>query len=343
MELSPRKQAVLAAVTKTYIKTGEPVGSKALNLILKNAPSAATLRNEMSELCDLGLLAQPHTSAGRVPTSNGFKVYVDTLMQPEKIQSGDKRFIDESLSDIHAAPEKIPEIAGTLLSKLTGLPSVTCFVINGGLTVRRLDLLPIGRKTVMLVLITNDGRTRSRLIRTDISFDLRHINEFVKIAEKKINGKGLCELTRAYMQGVAAALGIDAFAYMPLLSATAEMAEGMEASNVSLTNEAALYSVFDNAAAARRIISLVNLREPMLSLLDGINGGVGVIFGNDTGFRELSSDAIIAAKYGGDKYSGTVGVIGPNRMSYDRIMPCVEYTAFKLGEIISQAQKDMEE
>lgn len=84
MELSPRKQAVLAAVTKTYIKTGEPVGSKALNLILKNAPSAATLRNEMSELCDLGLLAQPHTSAGRVPTSNGFKVYVDTLMQPEK-------------------------------------------------------------------------------------------------------------------------------------------------------------------------------------------------------------------------------------------------------------------
>ena len=341
MELSPRKQAVLAAVTKTYIKTGEPVGSKALNLILKNAPSAATLRNEMSELCDLGLLAQPHTSAGRVPTSNGFKVYVDTLMQPEKIQSGDKRFIDESLSDIHAAPEKIPEIAGTLLSKLTGLPSVTCFVINGGLTVRRLDLLPIGRKTVMLVLITNDGRTRSRLIRTDIPFDLRHINEFAKIAEKKINGKGLCELTRAYMQGVAAALGIDAFAYMPLLSAAAEMAEGMEASNVS--NEAALYSVFDNAAAARRIISLVNLREPMLSLLDGINGAVGVIFGNDTGFRELSSDAIIAAKYGGDKYSGTVGVIGPNRMSYDRIMPCVEYTAFKLGEIISQAQKDMEE
>ena len=87
----------------------------------------------------------------------------------------------------------------------------------------------------------------------------------------------------------------------------------------------------------------MNLREPMLSLLDGINGAVGVIFGNDTGFRELSSDAIIAAKYGGDKYSGTVGVIGPNRMSYDRIMPCVEYTAFKLGEIISQAQKDMEE
>ena len=79
MELSPRKQAVLAAVTKAYIKTGEPVGSKALTALLKNAPSAATLRNEMSELCDMGLLAQPHTSAGRIPTSSGFKLYVNSL------------------------------------------------------------------------------------------------------------------------------------------------------------------------------------------------------------------------------------------------------------------------
>ena len=85
MELSPRKQAVLAAVTKAYIATGEPVGSKALAAMLKNAPSSATLRNEMSELCELGLLSQPHTSAGRVPTSRGFRTYIDTLMKTDKI------------------------------------------------------------------------------------------------------------------------------------------------------------------------------------------------------------------------------------------------------------------
>lgn len=343
MELSPRKQAVLAAVTKTYIKTGEPVGSKALNSILKNAPSAATLRNEMSELCNLGLLAQPHTSAGRVPTSDGFKIYVGTIMPNEKIQSNDKRFIDDGFKEIHAAPEKIPETAGRLLSELTGLPAVNSFVINKGPTVRKLELLPVGRKTVMLVLITNDGRTRSRLLRTDIPLDFKLINEFSEITDKKINGRKLNELTRGYMQGILTLIGVNAFALMPLFSAVAEMAEGMENLNVSLTNEAALYSIFNNDGAARRIISLVNLREPMLSLLDGINGRVGVIFGNDTAFKELSSDAIIAAKYGGDKYSGTVGVIGPNRMSYDRIIPCVEYTALKLGDVMTAAQKDMEE
>ena len=101
MELSPRKQAVLAAIIRTYIETGEPVGSKVLTGLIENAPSSATLRNEMSELCGLGLLEQPHTSAGRIPTSNGFKVYVDSLMRPKQITASAKNFIDSRLSDIY--------------------------------------------------------------------------------------------------------------------------------------------------------------------------------------------------------------------------------------------------
>lgn len=344
MELSPRKQAVLAAVTKTYIKTGEPVGSKALNAILKNSPSSATLRNEMSELCELGLLAQPHTSAGRIPTSDGFKIYVDTLMTPEKLSESSKSFIDNGFSDVHATPEKLPEIAGKLLSDLTGLPAVTCFSIETGPKVKRIELLPIGKKTVMIVLITADGRTRSRIIRTDIVSNPDLLNRFTEVAERKIAGKKLSELTKSYMQGLVAYAGIDALTLMPLFSAVFEMTQGLEASSVNLSGEAALHNIFNNDAAVKRIISLVNLREPMLSLLSGIDGRVGVIFGNDTGFSELDSDAIVAAKYGGnDKYKGVVGVIGPNRMSYDQIIPSVEYTALKLTELITEAQKDMEE
>ena len=135
MELSPRKRAVLAAVAKAYIKTGEPVGSKTLAAMLKNAPSSATLRSEMSELCELGLLAQPHTSAGRVPTSRGLKTYVDSLMSPDKISEGDKAFIDRGLSNIHAAPEKIPEIGGELLHRneyKPGRPQYIRYVLPDG-------------------------------------------------------------------------------------------------------------------------------------------------------------------------------------------------------------------
>ena len=194
------------------------------------------------------------------------------------------------------------------------------------------------------MLITADGRTRSRIIRTDVVSEPVLIERFTDIAEKKINGKKVSDLTKGYMQGLTADAGLDALTLMPVFSAVFEMAQGLEASSVTLSGEAALHNVFADDETAKRIISLVNLREPMLSLLDGIDGRVGVIFGNDTGFTELNSDAIVAARYSGkDKYKGAVGVIGPNRMSYDQIIPSVEYTALKLTELMTQAQKDMEE
>ena len=344
MELSPRKRAVLAAVTKTYILTGEPVGSKALNLMLNNAPSSATIRNEMSELCSLGLLAQPHTSAGRVPTGSGFKLYVDSLMTPQRLSERSKAFIDAGFKDINAVPERLPRAAGKLLYGLTGLPSIICFETDGGTAVRRAELVPIGKRTVMLLLITADGRTRSRAVRTvtDVTKELEQ--RFCDIAKHRINGKSVSELNLGYMQSVTAEAGTDAFALMPLISALFEMASGIENAGVELAGEAALYGLCKSREQARRIMSLVNLREPILSLTSGITEKADVVFGKDTGFKELENGVMIAAGYSGaHRYKGTVGVIGPYRMSYDQIIPGVEYTAQKLTELLTEAQNDMEE
>ena len=209
MELSPRKQAVLAAVTKAYIKTGEPVGSKALTALLKNAPSAATLRNEMSELCDMGLLAQPHTSAGRIPTSSGFKLYVNSLMTPEKLSDGMKRRIDSSLIGLHCAPEKIPEAAGKLLSDLTGLPAVVCFKTDGSPKIRSVELFPVSKGSVMLLIVTADGRTRHTVLRLGTDYTRDYAEKCRDIIVRRINGRRTDELTRGYMQSVAAEAGTD--------------------------------------------------------------------------------------------------------------------------------------
>ena len=189
MELSPRKQADLAAVTKAYIKTGEPVGSKALTALLKNAPSAATLRNEMSELCDMGLLAQPHTSAGRIPTSSGFKLYVNSLMTPEKLSDGMKRRIDSSLIGLHCAPEKIPEAAGKLLSDLTGLPAVVCFKTDGSPKIRSVELFPVSKGSVMLLIVTADGRTRHTVLRLGTDYTRDYAEKCRDIIVRRINGR----------------------------------------------------------------------------------------------------------------------------------------------------------
>lgn len=344
MELSPRKQAVLAAIIKTYIETGEPVGSKILTSLIDNAPSSATLRNEMSELCNLGLLEQPHTSAGRVPTSNGFRLYINSLMMPTQISQSAKNFIDSRFDNLHCDIEKIPSLAGQILSDLTGLPAITCFLTDDSPKVRRVELLPVSRSSVMLLLITADGRARNRIFRLGSGFTADLVEKFKNIVSSKVNGKSVNELSKAYMQSVIASSGIDSLKLMPLLTAVFEMASEIESSNVDLSGESCLYNICGNEEVARRILSLIQRRDPIISMIEGINGTVGVVFGNDTGYRELQPDTIVAAKYNcGDKYKGAIGVIGPNRMSYDQIIPSIEYIAESLTKIMTEAQKDMED
>lgn len=342
MELSPRKQAVLAAVTKAYIETGEPIGSKALTLILKNAPSSATIRSEMSELCELGLLTQPHTSAGRIPTSRGFKLYVDMLMSPDKISESDKAFIDNGLRNLHIAPEKIPRTACELLSSMTGLPAITCFKAEQSPIIKQAQLVRLSRNSVLLWLLTGDGRTRSQVFRTGCAYTPELDSKFTEIVSKRLTGKNVNELTRAYMQSVtASAASLD---LAPVISALFEMAQGIEASDVTLSGESALYNICGSETAARRLLSLIKLKEPLLSVVDGIKGNTGVVFGGETGYKELWGYNVIAAKYSvKDKYKGAVGLIGPNRVSYNRLIPVIEYTATRLSDIMTEAGKDMEE
>ena len=344
MELSPRKQAVLAAIIRTYIETGEPVGSKVLTGLIDNAPSSATLRNEMSELCELGLLEQPHTSAGRVPTSNGFKFYVDSLMQPVHITASAKNFIDSRLSDIYCDPEQIPALAGKILSDLTGLPAITCYVAEKAAEIRKTELIPVSNRSAMLLLITSDGRARSRIFRLGSSFTTELYERFREICCEAINGRPVTELTKAYMQSVAASAGIDSFILMPLFTAVFEMAGEIESRSVNLSGESCLYNICADEDTARRILSLVKRRDPILMMINDIPEGVGVVFGSDTGYKELKTDTVIAAKFGDNKnYRGAIGVIAPNRSSYEQVMPSIEYISRRLTDIMSDALKDMEE
>ncbi len=344
MELSSRKQAVLKAIVKAYIETGEPVGSKNLTLMLENAPSPATLRNEMSELCELGLLHQPHTSAGRVPTVGGYRVYVNNLIDKDTISDSEAQFIERELSNLHCEPEEIPAAAAQMLTRLTGLPAFSCLINISPPRVKRIELMPISRSSVMLLLITEDGRTRNRIFRQSKGFSPDTERRFKEIIESKIKGKRVNEFTKAYMQSIIASAGIYSLEIMPVIAAIFEMASDIEETDITFKGKNALYSTNASEEDATRILSLINRRDPIISILEDIGDNVGVVFGADTGYNELKDGTLIAAKFSAaDKYKGYIGVIGPNRMSYEQIMPDIEYTAERLTEIITQAQKDMED
>ena len=344
MELTPRKQAVLKAIVKAYTETGEPIGSKNLTALLDNAPSSATLRNEMSDLCELGFLHQPHTSAGRIPTSRGYRFYVENLSGGTQISEEIRSLIDSELGDFTKEPENLPALAAKTLSKLTGLPSVSCLLTEKPPVIKRVELLSIGKSSVMLLVITNDGRTRNRIFRQGGGFTSEVEEQFHSVIKKRIIGKEIKELTKAYMQNIIAEAGLYSLELMPLLSAVFETAAEIEETSVTLNGENALYNICSDEKTARKIMSLVNRRDPIISILERIGDNIGTVFGTDTDYSELNFGTVVAAKFSSDdKYRGYIGVIGPNRMSYEQIMPVVEYTAKKLTNIMTEAQKDMED
>ncbi len=342
LELTPRKQAVLKAIVKAYIETGEPVGSKILTELIENAPSSATLRNEMSELCDLGFLEQPHTSAGRIPTSRGFQFYVKKLMPAGEISESDKAYIDNALENISEIPEKIPSAVGKILSDMTGYPVISCLMTNSEAAVKRVEALRVSRSTLMLLVITNDGRTRNRIIRLSQDFTPEIMERFNTIINDKVKRRPLSELTLGYMQSIIASAGIDAFSLMPLLTAVFETINEIDSVSLDLSGMPRLYDISSNEEAARRIISLVERRDPIISMFEEI--GSGVIFGSESGYSELSNDTLIAASFdSGNKYHGYIALLGPKRMSYEQVIPSIEYIAEKIGDLILEAQKDMED
>lgn len=146
------------------------------------------------------------------------------------------------------------------------------------------------------------------------------------------------------MQGVTALAGIGFLELMPLIAAVFEMAQEVEERALGISGADCIYNICETEDSARRLRALIERGEPLISLLDGMKSRVGVIFGTETGCRELRADTVIAAKYGASEgFRGAVGVIGPNRMSYEQIIPSMEYIALKLTDLMNRAQKDMED
>ena len=331
----------MKAIVKAYIETGEPIGSKFLTGIIENAPSSATLRNEMNELVGMGLLEQPHTSAGRIPTSDGLKLYVNDLMVKDNISAEHKSFIDSAFAEMTEMPEKLPAKAGEMLSDLIHLPVIACVLTPDTVTLKKVELLNISRNTIMLLLVSSDSRTRNRIFRLGDDFTPQLLQKFKDIVDTKIKGKPLEDLSIGYMQNIVASLGADTFKLMPLFNVLFETAGEIENMTVDLSGVSRLYNVCGNEEAARRIISLVERRDPIISLFECMDNGV--VFGKDTGYSEFESDTLIAAKFQSEKYKGYIAVIGPNRISYEQLIPTIEYTADKLSSVITAAQKDMED
>ena len=343
MNLSKRKLDVLSAIVKSYIKTGEPIGSKNLTSLIENSPSSATLRNEMNALCGLGFLSQPHTSAGRTPTSSAYKLYVTDLMKPQDLKDQTKDYINNRMAEAGYDTENIPKTAAETLYKLTGYPVITYNYVDDNVFVKQVKLLPISRKTAVVLLILSDGRTKNSICQLPAGFSAAITAEFARIITKSVKGKNLHDLTRAYLQSIIASVGINALNLTPLFTTLFGMAQTASQSAVDLHGASSLYN-FCSDEQARQIIMLANAQTALDKVLSSTDKKSDMIFGNDTCHPELKDTVMITSEYYcKDKFCGKIGIIGPHRIDYEQIIPDIDYIAKKITVLMTNAVNDMED
>lgn len=344
MELTSRQKKILAVIVEHHIATGEPLGSKQLAELLENAPSSATLRNEMSLLCEAGLLSQPHTSAGRQPTSEGYRFYVNCLMKEDEVDAATKQMIDDTLNGAVAESMDLTKVASRLLSKITGLPALASVSPLDTATVKKIQLIPLGSRVFMMALLVSDGRIRTKVCKSEEVITEHLLELFYTVSAKHIIDRPLGELTPAAVQNILAFAGLDALAIAPLFIHLSSLLKSASDSRLDLNGESNVFSMLGEEEKARRLLSLLERKDAMLSLLSNVNAPLGVVFGRETAHSELNPSAVIVASYGTkDGEAGRIAVIGPTRMSYDRIIPSTKYLAARLSSLMGETTYDMEE
>ena len=343
MELTERKRLIIGEIVKAHIETGEPIGSKILASRIPNAPSTATLRNEMSELCEMGYLEQPHTSAGRLPTPKAYRLYVTELMPKKELAEDKKEIIESMLVDIKKDPETMGSSAAELLSEITGLPAISVSNTDMGNVLKRVNFLQMGRRAGIVFLVAADGRTKSRLVGCQSDIDTRLINLFERIAIEKVCNKDIDRLDMAYLQSMVVSSGIDALTLAPLFSCVFEMAKELKMGQINMGGAANIFSLYPTDIQARKILDLFSAREVVNNILSGTTLPIEVVFGDDTEYAALKPTGMVVASYGNSNNYGKIAVIGPTRMSYDSILPSVEYVASRVGQMMTEVLKGLEE
>lgn len=345
MEMTERKEKILAAIVEKYIQTGEPVGSKSLVDALGFSVSSATIRNEMADLIEMGYLEQPHTSAGRIPSSKGYRYYIEHLMTAYEMSSVEKGIINSKLRESSADPQAVLEKTGNILADMTHCAAITTTPTDFEAIVKKVELVPIGTRTAMVVMLTSTGILKTKVCRTNSEITIDVAESFYNIVKTHFIGKPASELSIAKIQTLALSLGEKSLVMTPLLVALSDTAKMTERTEMLLEGQRNLLNHREFESNAFELMDFLHRAEPLnmvfSSYNDTDNGMPKVLIGNENIFKELQSSTMIFSKYSiGNHESGTLGIIGPTRIDYARLIPSIKYLTEVVGIILSDNMED---
>ena len=340
MELTERKKKVLRSVVDLYIRTAEPVGSKAITELPDMNYSSATIRNEMADLTTMGYLEQPHTSAGRVPSAAGYRMYVDELMMDYRLSVDETKSINNAIEEKMNQVDELVERVAKLVSQATNLPAISAAARQGNATVLQYNLLRSGTGSFILVLTLPGDQVVNKLIKLPVAIadsDLSLLSALLNTAMTEITAE---EFTAEKMDKVMRSAGAAASLVPVIVDFTVETLKKQSSTNMAIAGQARLLGLpeYRDVDKAQRVLSSID--EDALSnlpaVMEGANG-TKVIVGPENIADELKDTSVVMTKFDiGDGMQGMIGVVGPTRMDYAKVTARLSYFAESLSKMFSK-------
>jgi heat-inducible transcriptional repressor len=337
-----RAQFLLKALIQRFIRDGQPVGSRTLSRDSGLELSPATIRNVMSDLEDLGLVSAPHTSAGRIPTSQGYRLFVDTLVRYKQPKEGEIRKLQSKLTEQQDDPDALLSSVSSLLSNLTSLASVVTVPRGPRAILRQIEFLALSDNRVLAILVINDREVQNRILHTEQPHTPGELQKAANFINDNYVGHDLMQVRKRLIDDLDQTRDSMNQAMHDIISVAQSAMEGAAApqGEFVLSGETNLmdFAELSDIETLRRLFDAFSKKRFMLKMLDkSINAsGVQVFIGEESGFQILEDVSVVTAPYRLDSdMIGVLGVIGPTRMAYDRVVPIVDITARLLESAMS--------
>jgi heat-inducible transcriptional repressor len=336
--LDDRKRRILQAIIDDYIDSAEPIGSRTVARKYELGLSSATIRNEMADLEEMGYLAQPHTSAGRIPSDKGYRLYVNELMKTKELTVEEADTIKRALEIRINEMSQLIRQASMIISKITKYTSMAMTPNMKKSSLKAVQVVPIQPGRALVIVVTNASIVRNSLIKIPDSMLPDNLIMISNALNNKLNGFTLEQINQKLIKEIEKELGIQNEILMPILNGVADCINQIDHSDVFLEGATNIlnYPEFRDVMKAKEFLEVLDEKDLVFNLLkDSANDSVNVQIGGENKIREIKDCSLITATYSfGNLVLGTIGVIGPTRMEYAKVISSMEFLKKKMNQEI---------
>ena len=343
MEMTERKKKVLRSVVDLYIRTAEPVGSKAITALPDMNYSSATIRNEMADLTAMGYLEQPHTSAGRIPSAAGYRLYVDELMADYRLSMDETKSINTAIEEKMQRVDKLVEKVAKLVSQATDLPAISMASRSAEAVVKRFELIQAGTGSFILVVMLSNDEVVNKLIKLPLHVEENDLKVLSALLNATMTELSAEEFTAGLLERVMRSAGAAASLVPVIVEFTTEALRRSGSANMVVAGHSRLLGLPEYRDVDKAQKVMTSLDEETLANLPAVmqnTNGTKVIVGPENISEELKDTSVVMTKFDiGDGMQAMIGVVGPTRMDYAKVTARLSYFAESLSKMFSKPEQ----